>query len=150
MRAGIFTLFSVILIALALPACDNEAIRRNAEILRQQEEELAVLRGEDQRRRAEGDRDRREEQTYQACRDAFVSFERAQAAPSAREAETLYREGLAMCPDDDVAHYELGRILADEGRRGDARDEFEAALKLNPNFTGAREELDRLNRSEGR
>lgn len=130
--------------------CETQAIRDNREILRRQEEELAALRAEDQRRRGEAERDRREEQTYQACRDAFVSFERAQAAPSAREAETLYREGLAMCPNDDVAHYELGRILADEGRRGDARDEFEAALNLNPNFTGAREELDRLNRSEGR
>jgi tetratricopeptide (TPR) repeat protein len=150
MKAGIFALVSGVLVSLSLLACDNEAIRRNAEVLRQQEEELAVLRAEDQRRRGEAERDRREEQTYEACRDAFVSFERAQAAPSAREAETLYREGLSMCPDDDVAHYELGRILADAGRRGDARDEFETALNLNPNFTAAREELDRLNRAEGR
>jgi tetratricopeptide (TPR) repeat protein len=135
MKTGSLTILSVALATVSLLACDNEAIRRNDEIIRRQEEELATLRAE---------------QRYQECRRAFLYFEQAQVARDPREAESRYREGLQICPDDDVAHYELGRILADAGRRGDARDEFEAALRTNPNFTAAREELDRLNRSEGR
>jgi tetratricopeptide (TPR) repeat protein len=141
---------SVVFLGLALCGCGNEAIQRNAEIIRQQEQEIDALRAEDQRRRDEAERDRREEQTYQACRDAFVTFERAQTARNPREAESFYREGLALCPTDDVAHYELGRVLADGGRRAEARGEFEAALNLNPNFTAAREELDRLSPPQGR
>lgn len=135
MRAGAFILFAVVLAGLSLLGCDNEAIRRNDEIIRRQEEELATLRAEHK---------------YQECRRAFLYFEQAQVARDPREAESRYREGLQICPEDDVAHYELGRILADTGRRGEARDEFEAALKTNPNFTAAREELDSLNRSERR
>jgi tetratricopeptide (TPR) repeat protein len=45
-----------------------------------------------------------------------------------------------------VAHYELGNILAGMGRRDEAREEFEAALKINPNFKGARQELEKLKR----
>src|SRR5689334_4609274 len=150
MRAGMLFMCSIVFFVLALFGCGNEAIQRNNEILRQQEEELSALRAEDQRRRDEAERDRRDEQTYQACRDAFVTFERAQTARNPREAESFYREGLALCPSDDVAHYELGKVLADAGRRAEARGEFEAALNLNPNFTAARDELDRLNRPQGR
>ena len=41
----------------------------------------------------------------------------------------LYNQGLAICPDDDVAHYELGRALADAGRSAQAEKEFETALE---------------------
>ena len=57
---------------------------------------------------------------------------------------SLYREGLAICPDDDVAHYELGRALADAGRCAEAEKEFEAALKINPDFADARRQLDAI------
>jgi tetratricopeptide (TPR) repeat protein len=90
-----------------------------------------------------------EQEKQRACRAAFRSFEQAQAANNSREAESFYREGLALCPSDDVAHYELGRILADLGRRDEARREFEAALNINPQFSGAREELDKLTRLQG-
>jgi tetratricopeptide (TPR) repeat protein len=56
----------------------------------------------------------------------------------------LYRDGLAICPDDDVAHYELGRALADAGRRAEAEKEFETALKINPDFGDARRQLDTI------
>ena len=131
-------------IALFLSACENQAIRDNREIIRRQEEEIARLRGENEKRREETERRRREQEEYEACRRAFVSFEQAQVASNAREAESFYREGLALCPRDDVAHYELGRILAEGGRAREARREFEAALNINPDFIGAREELERL------
>ncbi len=124
--------------------CETQAIRENREIIRRQEQELDALWAEDQRRRQEAERARREQETYEACRRAFRSFERAQSAENPREAESFYREGLALCPRDDVAHYELGRILAEAGRWNEAREEFDAALKINPDFSAARQELERL------
>jgi len=131
-------------VAFLLTGCENQAIRDNRETLRRQEDEIAQLRAENQRSRDEVERRRREQEEYEACRRAFVSFEQAQVASNAREAESFYREGLALCPRDDVAHYELGRILAEGGRSREAREEFEAALKVNPDFAAAREELERL------
>ncbi|MGH7887688.1 MAG: tetratricopeptide repeat protein, partial [Candidatus Binatia bacterium] len=57
---------------------------------------------------------------------------------------SLYGKGLALGPDDDVAHYEFGRALADAGRRAEAEKEFEAALKINPGFAEARRQLEAL------
>jgi tetratricopeptide (TPR) repeat protein len=133
MRDGFVPACSLALLGLVLLSCENENIRRNAEIIRQQETEIDRLRKEI----AEQERER-------ACRGAFKSFEQAQSANSPREAESFYREGLALCPSDDVAHYELGRILAGLGRREEARKEFEAALNVNPQFNAAREELEKL------
>ncbi len=123
-----FALFGLLLIS-----CENENIRRNAETIRQQEEDIDRMRKE-----------LAEQEKQRACRAAFRSFEQAQAANNPREAESFYREGLAQCPSDDVAHYELGRVLADLGRRDEARREFEAALNINPQFSGARQELEKL------
>ncbi|HTM08788.1 MAG TPA: tetratricopeptide repeat protein [Verrucomicrobiae bacterium] len=131
-------------IALFFIGCENQAIRDNREFIRRQEEEIAQLRAENDRRREETEGRRREQEEYEACRRAFVSFEQAQVASNAREAESFYREGLALCPRDDVAHYELGRILAEGGRPREAQEEFEAALKVNPDFAAARDELERL------
>jgi tetratricopeptide (TPR) repeat protein len=59
-------------------------------------------------------------------------------------ASALFRKGLALCPDDDVAHYELGKLLLASGKQNEARSEFEAALKINPNFGAARTALEGL------
>ena len=138
MTDGFVYAISFALFGLLLISCDNENIRRNAEILRQQEEEIDRMRKE-----------LAEQEKQRACRVAFRSFEQAQAANNPREAESFYREGLALCPSDDVAHYELGRILADLGRREEARQEFEAALNINPQFNGARQELEKLTPRRG-
>ena len=64
---------------------------------------------------------------------------------SARDqAIALYREGLSLCPEDEVAHYELGRALADRGRYLEAEREFEAALNLRPDFTDAKRQLESI------
>lgn len=133
MRNGFVRAISFALFGLLLISCENENIRRNAEIIRQQEEDIDRMRKE-----------LAEQEKQRACRGAFRSFEQAQAANNPREAESFYREGLALCPSDEVAHYELGRILAGLGRIGEARQEFEAALNINPQFSGAREELEKL------
>jgi tetratricopeptide (TPR) repeat protein len=126
-----------------LSACEPEQIRKNEEVLRQQETEIEQLRRENAAFRSEREKG---EQKTQACNRAYGSFEKGQAAKEPREAVALYRDGLKLCPDDDVAHYELGKILAGMGRRDEARDEFEAALKINPNFKGARLEMEKLKR----
>lgn len=148
LAAKIFTarglLASALSVSVALLfACEPEAIRKNEEILRRQEAEKKRL--QDEIREMTADKERGQRRT-DACNRAFGSFEKAQAAKEPREAVALYRDGLALCPDDDVAHYELGKILAGMGRRDEARDEFEAALKVNPNFKGARQEMDKLER----
>jgi tetratricopeptide (TPR) repeat protein len=71
-------------------------------------------------------------------------FDKAQISNNRDETISLYRQGLAICPDDDVAHYELGRALADAGRPEDAAKSFEAALRINPDFADARRRLEAL------
>jgi tetratricopeptide (TPR) repeat protein len=128
---------------LSLSACEPEQIRKNDEFIRRQETDIEQLRRENAEFRAEREKG---EQKTRACNRAYGSFEKAQAAREPREAVALYRDGLKLCPDDDVAHYELGKILAGMGRRDEARDEFEAALNINPNFKGARLEMEKLKR----
>jgi tetratricopeptide (TPR) repeat protein len=123
--------------------CETETIRKNDQILRDQEEELRALREEKKSREAAV---RTQEQQKQACNTAFENFEKAQAAKDPGASVALYREGLNLCPDDDVAHYELGKILAGMGRSQEARDEFDAALRINPNFQGAKQELEKINK----
>ena len=97
------------------------------------------------RQRAELEALRQSKQTSDQCSRAFRDyFDKAQLSTNRDEQISLYRQGLQLCPDDDVAHYELGRALADAGRRGEAEKEFEAALKINPGFAEARRQLDAL------
>lgn len=126
---------------LLLSACETEAIRRQQEEIRRQEAEIKKLRQEIE---AEAAARKNEEQRTRDCASAFRYFERAQGAEDPRNAVVLYREGLNLCPDDDVAHYELGKIFAGMGKRDEARAEFEAALKINPNFQGAKQEMEKL------
>lgn len=139
---------------LFLSACDTAQIRRNDETLRRQEDELRQLR-EEKRQREAGERpgtgidqeEERAERRRRSCNDAFQSFEKAQAVQAEGnplDAVALYRKGLNLCPDDDVAHYELGKIFAGLGRREEARREFDAALRINPDFNGAQQELDKI------
>lgn len=86
-----------------------------------------------------------QDKSQQDCNRAFRDyFDKAQLSTNRDEQISLYRQGLQLCPDDDVAHYELGRALVDAGRRGEAETEFEAALKINPGFNEARRQLDSL------
>ena len=50
---------------------------------------------------------------------------------------------LLICPDDDVAHYELGKVMVELGRFPQAEKEFEAALKINPDFIDCQETVGR-------
>ena len=133
--ASIFVLLS----ALLASSCKGELLRKQAEQIEQQQEEIARQKREiEELKMAQ----RREEQKRRDCNRAFGEyFEKAQAAQVSEEAVSLYREGLDLCPDDDVAHYELGKLLLRLGQTGEAREEFEKALELNPDLQGAKREL---------
>ena len=116
-------------------------MRKQAEQLRQQDQELAKQRKEIEALKLA---QKQETEKREACNRAFRQFEQAQATKDARAAAELYRKGIALCPEDDVAHYELGKVLVTLGEAQAAQSEFEAALKINPNFTAAKTALEGL------
>jgi Flp pilus assembly protein TadD len=131
--------FSLVLFSLA--GCHSEVLEKQAEQIKQQEAEIAAQRQELEALKAG-------RKIQQDCNRAFRDFfEKAQAIADRDEAIALYREGLALCPDDDIAHYELGKTLAAAGRNGEAQQEFEAALKINPGFIEAKNQLEALQKS---
>jgi tetratricopeptide (TPR) repeat protein len=128
-----------------LSACGSEILEKQAEQIRQQEQE--ILR---QRKEIEAllTAQKQQDQKRLDCNRAFREyFENANATGDRQKAIELYREGLKLCPDDDVAHYELGKLLVTEGRAEEAARAFEAALKINPGFIDAKHQLDAVRKS---
>jgi tetratricopeptide (TPR) repeat protein len=123
-------------------SCQSAAIQRQTEVIRRQEEEIGRLRRELDEIAAAQTNARRDRED---CRRAFAHFDKARAAADRQAAKELYREGLKLCPTDEIARFELGKLLVGMGRNEEARREFEAALRLNPNFSEARKLLDALN-----
>jgi len=135
------TLSGVVFFGL-LSACMSEVLDRQAEQIRQQNEEIARQRKELEALAAGKQlQDRQQQDCNRAFRDYF---DKAQLSANRDEVLSLYSKGLELCPDDDVAHYEFGRALADAGRRAEAEKELEAALKINPGFAEARRQLEAL------
>jgi tetratricopeptide (TPR) repeat protein len=126
---------------MALIACKSELLEQQAEIIRQQKIQIA-----EQEKVKEGLI--AAEQKQRDCVRAFREyFDKAQLARNHEEAIRLYRKGLEICPDDDIAHYELGRALAGSGQPAEAERAFEAALKINPDFTDARRQLEAVRKN---
>ena len=123
-----------------LAGCSSEALEKQAEQLRQQEKEIARQRKEiDDLLAAQ----KLQDQKSRDCERAFRAyFEKAQVSSDPEQTISLYRQGLALCPDDDVAHYELGKVMVERGLHAEAEKEFEAALKINPDFADAKRQLD--------
>jgi tetratricopeptide (TPR) repeat protein len=131
-------LLSILSLSSCLTGYLEEDLKKQQEQLQEQNAELA-------RQRAELEALRQGKQTSDQCNRAFRDyFDKAQLSTNRDEQISLYRQGLQLCPDDDVAHYELGRALVAAGQRGEAEKEFEAALKVNPGFAEARRQLDSL------
>ncbi len=114
--------------------------------LEQQRADLARLRAESEKLRQEAEALRQQSQAVdkerEACNQAFTAFDAGRKAGDSDSAVARYREGLALCPNDDVAHNELGEIYMRLGRKAEAAAEFEAALRINPNFSRAQKNLD--------
>lgn len=134
------TVGAFLLVSCLFAGCNSEVLEKQAEQLRRQEIELARQRKEindlltGQKVQDQKSRD---------CNRAFREyFEKAQSSSDREQAIALYREGLAICPDDDVAHYELGKVMVERGSYAEAEKEFEAALKINPDFVDAKKQLD--------
>ena len=135
------------IVAAVFSACSSEVLERQAEQIKQQELEIARQRKELDAMLAG---QKLQDQKQQDCNRAFREyFEKAQSLADRDQAIGLYREGLSLCADDEVAHYELGRALANRGRYLEAEREFEAAINLKPGFTDAKRHLEaaRENRS---
>ena len=123
-------------------SCNSEILDKQALQIKEQQEELARQRREiDDLMANQVSHDQKQRDCNRAFRDYF---EKAQSANQNETAISLYRDGLALCPDDEIAHYELGKALADSGRTAEAEKEFEAALKTNPNFLDAKTRLEAL------
>lgn len=133
--------------AAVLSACSSEVLEKQAQQLKEQEAEIARQRQEINALLAG---QKVEEQKRRDCNRAFRDyFEKAhESTRDPERAIALYREGVALCPDDDVARYELGRRLVERGRLAEAEKEFEAALKLNPDFVDAKSQLDAIRKNK--
>jgi len=136
---------SAILVATNSLACLNEALEKQAAQIREQEVEIARQRKELE---ALASGQKIQDQKQRDCVRAFREyFDKAQLSTNRDEAISLYRKGLEICPDDDVAHYELGRALAGSGQPAEAEKAFETALKINPDFTDARRQLEAIRKN---
>ncbi len=60
------------------------------------------------------------------------------------EAESFYLRSLEQHPDDAVVHNGLGTVYFREGRHAEALKEIREALRINPSYAPARENLDKL------
>lgn len=134
----------VLLLAFLAASCKGELLSKQAEQISQQQEEITRQKQEIEELKLA---QQTEEQKRRDCNRAFGEyFEKAQMAQVSEEAVSLYRQGLELCPDDDVAHYELGKLLLRLGQTGEAREEFEKSLELNPDLQGAKRELGGIKR----
>ena len=89
-------------------ACNSEILQKQAEQIKQQELEIAQQRKDLEAMLAN---QQLQDQKQQDCNRAFRDyFEKAQIASAGDQAIALYREGLSLCPGDEVAHYELGGL----------------------------------------
>jgi tetratricopeptide (TPR) repeat protein len=140
-RSTLGSIAALLLALMFLSSCLSAELEKQAEQIKQQEEEIA-------RQRIEIEAIKAREQNQRDCNRAFREyFDKAQTTADREQAITLYRGGIALCPDDEIAHYELGRVLAERGRYAEAEKEFEATLKINPGFIEAKRELEAVRKS---
>ena len=66
-----------------------------------------------------------------------------------REAEAVYRDGLAHCGPDGVALFNLGVLLEDSNRKAEAAGIYRAALQANPEMADAHYNLALLCEAKG-
>ena len=116
--------------------------------LEQQRADLARLKEESEKLRQETaalqQQGQKEDKEREACNRAFYAFEAAKKAGDSEAAVNSYKDGLSLCPNDDVAHNELGELYMRMGQKTEAASEFQTALRINPNFSRAQKNLDNI------
>ena len=117
-------------------------------VLEQQRAEIERLRQEAEQLRRETEalqqQHAQQQQQNEACNRAFNDFDAARKATDEATAIAYYQAGLAICPSDDVAHYELGEVYLQLGQVAAAQAAFEQAARINPNFSRAQRRLEEL------
>ncbi len=115
-------------------------------VIEQQQAEIARLKAETEQIKAETEALKQQaqqaEEEREDCNTAFYTFEEARKDTEGETAIAKYKEGLALCPTDDVAHNELGELYLRLGRKAEARAAFEEAVRLNANFVRAWRNLE--------
>jgi tetratricopeptide (TPR) repeat protein len=125
-----------------LLSCRSAELQKQAQLINEQDAEIARQRAEIEALKTSQQVEKRK---LSDCNRAFRDyFEPAQATADRERAIALYRDGIALCPDDEVAHYELGNLLAAQGLNREAEEAFEKALKINPAFNDAKARLEGL------
>ena len=117
-------------------------------VLEQQRAEIERLRQEAEQLRRETEalqqQQAQQQQQNEACNRAFNDFDAARKATDDATAIAYYQAGLAICPSDDVAHYELGEVYMRLGQTDAAQAAFGQAVGINPNFSHAQRRLEEL------
>ncbi len=139
---------SSLALSLGLCVCLAACSLFDTTVLEQQRAEIERLRQEAEQLRRETEalqqQHARQQQQTEACNRAFSDFDAARKATDDATAIAYYQAGLAICPSDDVAHYELGEVYLRLGQTDAAQAAFEQAVGINPNFSRAQRRLEEL------
>jgi tetratricopeptide (TPR) repeat protein len=120
---------------------DNSVIEKQRAEIESLRQEAEQLRLETEVLRQQGTQ---QVQKNTACNRAFNDFDAARKAADDTDAAAYYKAGLGICPDDDVAHYELGEIYVRLDQTDAAIAEFKEVVRINPKFSRAQRQLERL------
>ena len=136
-----FLLFTVSLFLSACGLFDNSIIEKQRAEIESLRQDAEQLRQETEVLRQQG---AQQQQQNTACNRAFNDFDSARKAANDTDAAAYYKGGLGICPDDDVAHYELGEVYIRLDQTDAAIAEFKEAVRINPMFSRAQRQLERL------
>ena len=86
----------------------------------------------------------------QTIDDLYLQGNAAQAEGNYAEAEQIWRQIIRRTPNDAIAYYNLGNVLADQERLEEAEAAYRQAISLNLNDAEAYNNLGYLAQTQGR
>jgi predicted Zn-dependent protease len=117
-----------------------------AETLRQVAAELGGRQEAHRLAKDESIRQSELQRDEEACQRAKTYFYRAKDMGDPEEKVFLYQRGLRICPQSPRAHSELADAYTGLGETREAADELREVLRYDPDYPGARERLQALQR----